>query len=391
MKNINISIEVIDPATALKYLQLSPGNRPLSFRHIKSYVLLMKAGKFFAGNDAIIFDTNGKLRNGHHRLYAIVNAGVSARFIVRRNVPEEELLHIDNGKSRSLTDATVFNEKYGAISTTEASMIRALMTQGWKFSGQDIDMSHDQCAEAIKKFRPQIDFILQDCFDNKTKSRITAAPILAVFVRAAYANWDKQKVKDKIKIAARYLLDPTINNANSNLEYSPLKSLRDFLLQNTGVGRMLRIEIYNKTQNMLDAFLKNQERVKVTAKKDDLFPIEEPMKLSIQLFDPLFLGSLDSVASKLKNGDRVTPKELAKKMFEEGFIYLKGKNDPVKALSAHIAKQIKNGNLKLKSGIFKPEISNETRINNYIFQKANAPYAKNNIEEEQDYINKIRN
>ena len=59
----------------------------------------MKAGKWCLNGEAIEFDTNGKLKNGQHRLRAVIKSGVAIDCVVVRGVDPDIVLY-DNGLKR---------------------------------------------------------------------------------------------------------------------------------------------------------------------------------------------------------------------------------------------------------------------------------------------------
>lgn len=80
------NMELITPEAAATYLRHNEHNprKAISRRQVDVYARDMKAGKWFANGEAIVFDANGDLKDGQHRLMAIVKAGVPVyMFVVR--------------------------------------------------------------------------------------------------------------------------------------------------------------------------------------------------------------------------------------------------------------------------------------------------------------------
>lgn len=95
-------IETVSPAKAKSYLETSEGNRPLSKAAVRSYSDTMKQGKWMLNGIPIIFDTGGHLIDGHHRLEAIVQAGIPVTMNVCRGVQKEAFTTFDCGLHRNL-------------------------------------------------------------------------------------------------------------------------------------------------------------------------------------------------------------------------------------------------------------------------------------------------
>ena len=102
----------VTPDMARDWLGTSIGNRSESNKKINAYAEMMKSGQWELSQDAIVFDVNGALRNGHHRLYALVLADVGAEFWVWRNAPENAWKVFDTGKSRGVDSMLEVEGKY---------------------------------------------------------------------------------------------------------------------------------------------------------------------------------------------------------------------------------------------------------------------------------------
>lgn len=95
-------IETITPAKAVEYRESSLGNRPLSKTTIRAYADTMKQGKWMLNGVPIIFDDNGHIIDGHHRIEAIILAGIPVQMTVCRGVPSAAFVTIDQGRSKNL-------------------------------------------------------------------------------------------------------------------------------------------------------------------------------------------------------------------------------------------------------------------------------------------------
>lgn len=94
--------ENITPEKARQYLNTSTGNRPISKVYVHSYADTMKRGAWMLNGVPIIFDCEGHLQDGHHRLEAVIEAGIPVRFDVRRGVSPESFTTYDCGRHRNV-------------------------------------------------------------------------------------------------------------------------------------------------------------------------------------------------------------------------------------------------------------------------------------------------
>lgn len=65
---------------------------------------MIESGDFVLTPDGLVFDEKGHLRNGQHRLHAIVRAGRPVVMQVARNASEQEIAAIDRGVTRHVAD-----------------------------------------------------------------------------------------------------------------------------------------------------------------------------------------------------------------------------------------------------------------------------------------------
>ena len=100
---VNLVIEDITPGKAREYLKTSAGNRPISKVYVHSYADTMKRGAWMLNGVPIIFDCEGHLQDGHHRLEAIIEANIPVRMSVVRGVPTDSFTTYDCGRHRNVS------------------------------------------------------------------------------------------------------------------------------------------------------------------------------------------------------------------------------------------------------------------------------------------------
>lgn len=99
---MNTIQELITPEKATEYLQTSIGNRPVSKVYVNTYVNAIQRGEWKNNGVPIIFDYQGHLIDGHHRLNAIVKSNTPVMMSVTRGAEEGSFTTIDCGRSRNL-------------------------------------------------------------------------------------------------------------------------------------------------------------------------------------------------------------------------------------------------------------------------------------------------
>lgn len=99
-----LKVEKISPTKAKTYLNHNNSNRALREGVVEQYASDMKSGKWTHCVAPIVFYENGDIADGQHRLWAIIESGVSQDFFVMRNLPRDAGLNIDIGLNRNLVD-----------------------------------------------------------------------------------------------------------------------------------------------------------------------------------------------------------------------------------------------------------------------------------------------
>lgn len=81
----------------------NPENRLIRKRVVSTYANVMAKGEWQLNAEGISFYENGKLRDGHHRILAIIESGATVRMQVTYGVPNESFI-CDRGLARSAGD-----------------------------------------------------------------------------------------------------------------------------------------------------------------------------------------------------------------------------------------------------------------------------------------------
>lgn len=116
---MHTKIETITPAIAEKYLKHNKSNRPLKPGKVSQYATEMRNNRWGLTHQGIGFYANGDLKDGQHRLNAVIESGVSIEINVTRGIPETvagnpEIFTmdvIDAGRPRSVADMLSLNHQ----------------------------------------------------------------------------------------------------------------------------------------------------------------------------------------------------------------------------------------------------------------------------------------
>lgn len=202
----NITSEVVDitPEMAEEWYIMSGGNRPLRNHHVAFLGQQMADKKWELNGEPIIFDWNGKLIEGHHRLYASQEYKVPFQSLVVRGVDPDAKQTINTGRSRSQGDALSFSgvEKHHALlSTTVMRLIEYDL--GRMNNPAAIKVSNSEIVAAFDKYPG-----LADCVEstNKVRKIMTQSRYLWFYYLVAkkhrkYADDFTQSLVDGVELA----------------------------------------------------------------------------------------------------------------------------------------------------------------------------------------------
>lgn len=127
---ITATMEMITPQLAEEYLTHNTNNyRFISNVKVNNYAEDMKHGLWEQNGESIVFGADGILKDGQHRLKAIVSSGMTVPILVVRGVPDDVQI-FDMGMSRTLSQIARAN---GYIAGTD--MVGAARTFVGGFHG----------------------------------------------------------------------------------------------------------------------------------------------------------------------------------------------------------------------------------------------------------------
>lgn len=262
---IKVEREVISPTTAESMLEqsecavaahgLDPVNRSLRNSGVEKYARLMREGKWDECNPApISVSPEGYVIDGQHRLYAIIESGVTLTLFVARDVPHKTQHVIDDGIRRKAGDFTGLSNRSAAIANC------MVLSEMGKRSNAELVRFYEQHKEAIH---------FAELVGAAHTIGVTVAPVLAVIARAWYTQSRSRLLEFGEAIVSGRMRYPYDDAAIT---------LRNFLMsdnrsrhERSGSGQ--RYDIYEKTQYCLRAFLDRRSARKALASTVEHFDI----------------------------------------------------------------------------------------------------------------------
>jgi hypothetical protein len=109
LTNLTVDLVLVTPEVAKNYLRYNTRNRVPSDKNISFLSKQMEKGDFIENGESIVFDVNGELKDGQHRLLSIIKSGKSYFIPVVRGVQPISMATYDTGKNRSAADVLTLN------------------------------------------------------------------------------------------------------------------------------------------------------------------------------------------------------------------------------------------------------------------------------------------
>jgi hypothetical protein len=131
---LELSIEDVTPEIALLWLEKNIHNRKLSERLVAVYAETMTAGEWRLNGEPIIFDKNGALQSGQHRLHAVVLSGVTIRSVVVRGADPTSVYSLDSGRKRRIADVLHLRGE------VDVNHLGAALVWLWRWQNDAMDM-----------------------------------------------------------------------------------------------------------------------------------------------------------------------------------------------------------------------------------------------------------
>lgn len=101
---ITSEVMTVTPELATKWLEKNTHNRPIAQGKIDTYAAAIRAEKWELNGETIIFDQDGVLQDGQHRLWGCIEANKAFHTLVVFGVDPATFTTIDTGKARNSKD-----------------------------------------------------------------------------------------------------------------------------------------------------------------------------------------------------------------------------------------------------------------------------------------------
>lgn len=251
-----ISWELVTPATAKEWLEkYNKGNRNLRSVTVDSFATDMLNGEWSQNHQAIAFGTDGKLKDGQHRLAGIVRSGISIWFLICRDVPDrvegsstKVMDTIDRGNSRSVADVLKLSHGYkadAAMVSASCGAIAAISISNPLIRVRKLSVS--MVISIIGRYKNALKFVSEN---RPVTLRLRGAPICGA-VAFAHAIAPKKTEDFYKRLATGVGLDAE----------SPILVLRNYILNELATSRgslRERLDLCELVLHTLHCFIHNK-------------------------------------------------------------------------------------------------------------------------------------
>jgi len=259
-----VTRELVTPAKAEKWLNLNKNNRALREGVGEKYAADMKAGRWTECAAPICFYEDGNLADGQHRLFGVVESGMSVWFDIKRGMTREDGLNIDTGQTRNVVDNGRISGIDPDLSMKLISVCLAVHSgdrNGGRMANGATPLSDSQKLEVVHRYRECATWALS----HGPRGRgLNSAFVYAAIARAYLAGVDREKL-------ARF--GEVLNKGFSNGDHeSAAVCMRNHLTSTTPSATEWR-EYFLKVQNSIEAFLAGRKRTVIKCVSEEAYPL----------------------------------------------------------------------------------------------------------------------
>lgn len=257
-------VELVTPKMAEQWLEKNYAHqRDIRWKDVEKHATAMRDGLWRLTHQGICFTDTGRLADGQHRLWAIVESQTAVRLAVTRGMSEAAFQALDQGRVRSIADLSA----EGWITTMIVGAARA-MARG---PGQGHwTLFDDRVPQLLLPFIHDHEGALKYVVSLRgTNNRQRGTSLLIAAVMGCLARASYHLPKDRME----RFVEIIITGETDNPEERAVILLRDILLGRGSANSRSRTMIYQKCQRALKAFLEKDPIKILIALEEDVFPL----------------------------------------------------------------------------------------------------------------------
>jgi hypothetical protein len=241
------SIEVITPEKAQGWLEANTFvNRRVRDTHVKMIASEIREGRWKLNGEAIVFDPQGNLLDGQHRLWAIIEANRAVSSVVVRNITPDAFATLDSGVKRTAGDVlSASGIKNGMSAAAAIKLVHFVMSNDHNILNK---MSNAETLALMDRYVGIEEASTLVCNTTQARRIMAGTPLAATMYFALQVDRDK---------ALDFLSG--ISSGEGLLRGDPRLTCRTYFLSRRGTHRIknyIQLALLIKTWN---AFLQDRE------------------------------------------------------------------------------------------------------------------------------------
>ncbi len=260
-KGMYLVVMHVTPELAEQWLAQSGGNRKLDEGRVLAYETAMRNGDWKLTAQGIIFDVNGNLTNGHHRLEACKRSGVAVEFSVTYNQPPDARI-LEDGNRPMLPQHAFMRDGVTDVTSAAVAIARNIdsITEPLRKAPH---YSPLEIGRRLNAWRAPIRYALATCH---------RVPGVSLAVHCLIARASGHADLDRLaEFASVFLNKGCVLNGETD---SAAVKFYGLALRNTaGKGRQATTTMYQKGVSCVRAFLDGKDLKNINPSTVDVFPI----------------------------------------------------------------------------------------------------------------------
>lgn len=192
---------LVTPEMAKKFLEKNDVNRRYEPKRAASYSKDMLAGKWELNGEDIAISTSGNLKNGQHRLSAIIIANIPVKLGIKFDVPENITIY-DKGRNRSTSDTLAAK---GFDKNLSSSIIIAMIRLHYTYCFSQMYVTDSEIENFINKHKYHLETVMnllkgKTTTKHGTRLNCKNAGILLPVFYALYSDVDETELNDFLEV-----------------------------------------------------------------------------------------------------------------------------------------------------------------------------------------------
>lgn len=284
---LRVSVELITPEMAREYLFSQGTNRNINSTRVSDYALRMGRGEWKIGQP-IIFDENGCLIDGQHRLRAVIKYGKPVEFAVIKGVPNDSKTVIDIGQRRTTSqiaklsgiDKPCYGERQAILSNAFLGSQFKAKSKSTKRNAANIVGSRrglrspNAMIDLEEEYSEGIDFAMRLPGSTAQKYVVGKGATVRAVIFRAYYNCNHERLNEFINV---YYTGETYNPQDDNAALI----LRNYVAATKAGEKKVskinhgNIELYKKAEQAVFSFIRKRKIERLIGSDYELFPLAD--------------------------------------------------------------------------------------------------------------------